>query len=48
MFYYATQLKRTPARIGMAFSRIGLWSFDLIQVKQLQVSLEEHPERNTL
>ena len=32
----------------MAFSRIGLWAFDLIQVKQLQVSLEEHPERNTL
>ena len=34
--------------LGMAFSRIGLWSFDLIQTKQLQVSLEEHPERNTL
>ncbi|KAF9511452.1 hypothetical protein BS47DRAFT_1318902 [Hydnum rufescens UP504] len=33
---------------GMALSRIGLWSFDLIQVKQLQISLEQHPQRNTL
>ena len=32
----------------MALSRIGLWSFDLIQVKQLQICLEEHPQRNTL
>ncbi|KAF8311246.1 hypothetical protein DL93DRAFT_1490841 [Clavulina sp. PMI_390] len=33
---------------GMALSRIGLWSFDLIQMKQLQLSLEDHPRRNTL
>lgn len=32
----------------MALSRIGLWSFDLIQVKQLQLSVEEHPRRNTM
>ncbi|GJJ15663.1 hypothetical protein Clacol_009941 [Clathrus columnatus] len=33
---------------GMAFSRIGLWSFDLIQTKQLQNALLTHPRRNTL
>ncbi|KAI0764130.1 Ferroporti-1 [Irpex lacteus] len=33
---------------GMALSRIGLWSFDLIQTKQLQTALDHHPRRNTL
>jgi len=33
---------------GMAASRVGLWSFDLIQVKQLQETLADHPRRNTL
>ena len=32
----------------MALSRIGLWSFDLIQTKQLQTALDHHPRRNTL
>jgi len=33
---------------GMALSRIGLWSFDLIQTKQLQDALSAHARRNTL
>ncbi|KAJ6582249.1 Ferroporti-1 [Mycena capillaripes] len=33
---------------GMALSRIGLWSFDLIQTKQLQDALAAHARRNTL
>ncbi|KAJ7648655.1 Ferroporti-1 [Mycena polygramma] len=33
---------------GMALSRIGLWSFDLIQTKQLQDALSTHARRNTL
>ncbi|KAJ6513536.1 hypothetical protein DFH09DRAFT_1374185 [Mycena vulgaris] len=33
---------------GMALSRIGLWSFDLIQTKQLQDALSSHARRNTL
>ncbi|KAJ7249722.1 Ferroporti-1 [Mycena haematopus] len=33
---------------GMALSRIGLWSFDLIQTKQLQDALATHARRNTL
>ncbi|KAJ7157945.1 Ferroporti-1 [Mycena crocata] len=33
---------------GMALSRIGLWSFDLIQTKQLQDALASHARRNTL
>ena len=32
----------------MAASRVGLWSFDLIQVKQLQETLADHPRRNAL
>jgi len=32
----------------MALSRIGLWSFDLIQTKQLQDALLTHPRKNTL
>lgn len=35
-------------RTGMSASRVGLWSFDLIQVKQLQETLAEHPRRNAL
>ncbi|KAJ7698066.1 Ferroporti-1 [Mycena rosella] len=33
---------------GMALSRVGLWSFDLIQTKQLQDALSSHARRNTL
>ncbi|KAF8725064.1 Ferroportin1 (FPN1), partial [Rhizoctonia solani] len=33
---------------GMAFSRIGLWSFDLTQLTQLQKALAHHPRQNTL
>ncbi|KAG8963024.1 hypothetical protein FRC03_003520 [Tulasnella sp. 419] len=33
---------------GMAASRVGLWTFDLIQTKQLQTALASHPKRNTL
>ncbi|KAF5327602.1 hypothetical protein D9619_004802 [Psilocybe cf. subviscida] len=33
---------------GMALSRIGLWSFDLCQLKLLQIALADHPRRNTL
>jgi len=32
----------------MAASRVGLWSFDLIQVKQLQENIADHPRRNAL
>jgi len=33
---------------GMAISRIGLWSFDLCQLKLLQHALADHPRKNTL
>ncbi|KAF8909737.1 polyketide synthase [Gymnopilus junonius] len=33
---------------GMSASRIGLWSFDLCQLKLLQKTLADHPRRNTL
>ncbi|CUA68909.1 Thiamine thiazole synthase [Rhizoctonia solani] len=33
---------------GMAISRIGLWSFDLAQLTQLQKALAHHPRQNTL
>ncbi|QRV88221.1 iron-regulated transporter [Ceratobasidium sp. AG-Ba] len=33
---------------GMALSRIGLWSFDLAQLTQLQKALAHHPRQNTL
>ncbi|KAI0368831.1 hypothetical protein BV20DRAFT_947152, partial [Pilatotrama ljubarskyi] len=33
---------------GMMLSRIGLWAFDLCQLKELQLALAEHPRRNTL
>ncbi|KAG8784481.1 hypothetical protein FRC12_018651 [Ceratobasidium sp. 428] len=33
---------------GMALSRIGLWSFDLAQLTQLQKALVHHPRQNTL
>ncbi|BGP69235.1 hypothetical protein NBRC10513v2_002578 [Rhodotorula toruloides] len=33
---------------GMALSRIGLWSFDLCQLKELQQALDSHPEKNAL
>lgn len=33
---------------GMALSRIGLWSFDLAQLKELQQGLDDHPNRNSM
>lgn len=33
---------------GIALSRIGLWSFDLCQLKVLQLALDDHPRRNRL
>jgi iron-regulated transporter 1 len=33
---------------GMALSRIGLWSFDLVQLQILQESLANHARRNAL
>ncbi|KPV76171.1 uncharacterized protein RHOBADRAFT_34793 [Rhodotorula graminis WP1] len=33
---------------GMALSRIGLWSFDLCQLKELQEALNDHPQRNSI
>nr|XP_019010099.1 uncharacterized protein I206_04567 [Kwoniella pini CBS 10737]OCF48880.1 hypothetical protein I206_04567 [Kwoniella pini CBS 10737] len=33
---------------GIAISRIGLWSFDLCQLKELQLALDDHPRRNQL
>ncbi|OWZ66836.1 hypothetical protein AYX14_00563 [Cryptococcus neoformans] len=33
---------------GIALSRIGLWSFDLCQLKELQLALDDHPHRNRL
>ncbi|RSH91224.1 hypothetical protein EHS25_009523 [Saitozyma podzolica] len=33
---------------GIALSRIGLWSFDLCQLKELQLALDSHPHRNRL
>jgi iron-regulated transporter 1 len=31
---------------SLALSRIGLYSFDLIQLQSMQVALERHPRRN--
>lgn len=33
---------------GMALSRIGLWAFDLCQLKELQTALVDHPRRNAM
>lgn len=33
---------------GMSLSRVGLWSFDLIQLQILQEDLANHPRRNAL
>ncbi|EJD51063.1 hypothetical protein AURDEDRAFT_150121 [Auricularia subglabra TFB-10046 SS5] len=33
---------------GVLLSRIGLWSFDLVQLKELQTALDAHPRRNAL
>ncbi|GAA5835722.1 hypothetical protein JCM11251_007408 [Rhodosporidiobolus azoricus] len=33
---------------GMALSRVGLWSFDLCQLKELQQALDDHPRRNSI
>ena len=33
---------------GLALSRIGLWSFDLVQLTQIQKALADNPRQNTL
>jgi len=33
---------------GISASRIGLWSFDLCQLKELQLALNDHPKRNRM
>ncbi|KZT10586.1 uncharacterized protein LAESUDRAFT_720920 [Laetiporus sulphureus 93-53] len=33
---------------GMMLSRIGLWAFDLCQLKELQMALSTHPRRNAI
>ncbi|CCM05685.1 uncharacterized protein FIBRA_07916 [Fibroporia radiculosa] len=33
---------------GMMLSRIGLWAFDLCQLKELQMALSDHPRRNAI
>ncbi|GAA5945807.1 hypothetical protein JCM10213_002736 [Rhodosporidiobolus nylandii] len=33
---------------GMALSRVGLWAFDLCQLKELQQALEHHPRKNSI
>lgn len=33
---------------GLALSRVGLWSFDLCQLKQLQQTLADHPRGNVM
>lgn len=35
-------------QIGIASSSVGLSAFELVQLKQLQLAIEDHPERNTL
>jgi hypothetical protein len=37
-----------PLTPGTILSRIGIWSFDLCQLKLLQISLDDHPYRNRL
>lgn len=33
---------------GLSLSRIGLWSFDLCQLKELQTTLASHPRKNAM
>ena len=33
---------------GMMLSRVGLWAFDLCQLKELQLALATHARRNSL
>ncbi|KAL7420286.1 hypothetical protein Q5752_005255 [Cryptotrichosporon argae] len=41
-----------PTRValfgGVVLSRVGLWSFDLCQTKEIQQALDGHPRRNAL
>jgi solute carrier family 40 (iron-regulated transporter), member 1 len=48
VYHFFKRMSLSNAPLGMALSRIGLWSFDLIQTKQLQTALTTHPKRNTL
>ena len=38
----------TSGCVGMILSRVGLWAFDLCQLKELQLALASHPRRNWL
>lgn len=53
-FYQGADSRQRPAWntallfTGLALSRIGLWSFDLAQLAQVQSALSTHPRRNSL
>jgi iron-regulated transporter 1 len=53
-FYQGAESRHRPAWntallfSGLALSRIGLWSFDLAQLAQVQNALSLHPKRNAL
>lgn len=53
-FYQGAENRHRPAWntallfTGLALSRIGLWSFDLAQLAQVQTALSLHPRRNSL
>lgn len=40
--------RANPLTPGTILSRIGIWSFDLCQLKLLQMSLDDHPYRNRI
>lgn len=43
-----SQHANSRVNAGMMLSRIGLWAFDLCQLKELQLALATHPRRNSL
>jgi iron-regulated transporter 1 len=53
-FYKGANTRSRPAWntsllfVGLSLSRIGLWSFDLAQLAQVQIALSSHPHRNAL
>lgn len=53
-FYKGAQSRNRPGWntallfTGLALSRIGLWSFDLAQLAQVQTATSLHPRRNAL
>lgn len=53
-FYQGVSMRDRPGWntallfVGLSLSRIGLWSFDLAQLAQVQWALRSHPRRNAL